>query len=68
MCRMCNGGPPQEFGELYWREDCVSEFDLCAVHSLRDTVFAEVSRAPVFGILSLVCGTIRLGLRPRYVP
>jgi hypothetical protein len=68
MHHMCDGGPPQEFGELYGQEYCAGEFDLYAIHSLRDSVFAKVSRVSVFGILSLVCNTILLGLRPRYVP
>jgi hypothetical protein len=61
--RMCNRGLPQEFGESYAREYCAGEFDLCVIHSLRDSVFAKVSGASLFGILSLVCDTILLGLR-----
>jgi hypothetical protein len=56
---MCNSGLQQEFGESYEREYCAGEFDLCVIHS----VFAKVSGVSFFGILSLVCDTILLGLR-----
>jgi hypothetical protein len=62
MCHMCNGRPPQEFGELYGQEYGTGKFDLYVIHSLHDSVFMKVSRVSVFGILSLVCDTILLGL------
>jgi hypothetical protein len=63
MCRMCDGGPPQEFGELYRQEYGAGKFDLYVIHLLCNSVFMKVSRVSVFEILSLMCDTILLGLR-----